>query len=432
MTCVWNTTGSGVRKTGVLLAAAVLTAALAAASTATAGSWKGKTTTADGVKTVSNPAQGFQDPATIKVPELWRLGGDTDNDDELFGVIADIDVADNGDVYLLDNQLNEIKIFSKDGQYKRSIGHEGEGPGEFRTPIAMYFTKGGNVAVAQIMPGKIVLLTKDGQPAGEQPLPQAADGGFQIIQGAKERGGNNVVFLSRQQFDQATKKWSRQSFLAGVEGDKQVCQYASKENVINMAAAEMNDAQWDTFERRWAVGPDGKVYACNSHDNYEITVYNPDGKVDEVITRDYKQQPRPEKEKEFMTRVMGHYAKMIPGCKVTISDVDKDIHSIFVRDDGSLWVLTGAGSRDLPKGTMGVFDVFNPKGQFVKTVTIQGEGSPRQDLYLFVKDRLYVVTSFLSAAMTAQGVTGVSDDTEGAEPMAVICYKLEGDAVAVN
>ena len=106
---------------------------------------------------------------------------------------------------------------------------------------------------------------------------------FQLIQGGESRGGNIVLYMARQQFDQSAGKWARTSFLASIDGaGKQLAEYSKKENVITMAAAEMNDASWDTFERRWEVGPDGKVYACNSYDNYEVTVYDKTGKVERV------------------------------------------------------------------------------------------------------------------------------------------------------
>ena len=404
------------------------------AARADAGEWQGKVTPgAGGAKAVSNPATGFVAPATTKLPEVWRLGGDSENEDEFFGVISDIDIDAQGNVYLLDSQLSTVKIYNKDGALVRSIGREGEGPGEFRRPVSMFFTKEDKAAVIQMMPGKIVLLTKEGVPAGDQPIPQAPDGGFQLIQGGDSRGGNMVLFMGRQQFDQAAGKWSRTSFIASVDpAGKQVAEYASKTNEINMAAALMDDAAWDTFERRWEVGPDGKVYACKSYDNYEITVWDKSGKVDKVVTRDYKHIARSAKEKDFMNKMMGHWAKMIPNCKVNIHDMTKDIENIYVRDDGSMWVLSSAGARNLAKGTLGTFDVFNPQGQFVKTVTLQGEGDPLEDLYVFEKDRLYVVTSFLQAAMSAEGVAGLYDETEEPEPMAVICYRLEGDVIAAR
>jgi len=399
-----------------------------------AGTWAGKVTPgANGAKAVSSPAKGFSESATIKLPELWRLGGDSEDEEEFFGVISDIDIDGTGQVYLLDSQLNEAKIYTKDGEFVRSIGREGEGPGEFRMPSAMFFTKDDKVAVMQMMPGKIVQLAKTGEPSGEYPIPQAPDGGFQMIQGGDARGGNVVLYMARQKFDQAAGKWSRSSFLASVDATgKQTATYASKENVISMASAEMNDASWDTFERRWDVGPDGKVYACNSYDNYEVTVYDKSGKVEKTITREYKHVPRSAEEKDFMNRMFSHWAKMIPNCTVTINDMNKDIENIYLRDDGSLWVLSSTGARNLAKGTLGTFDVFNPEGQFVKQVTLQGQGNPLEDLYVFEKDRLYVVTSFLQAAMSAQGVQGLYDEAEEPEPMAVICYKLEGDVIAAR
>ena len=121
-------------------------------------------------------------------------------------------------------------------EFIRSIGREGEGPGEFRQPSAMLFTPDGNVAVVQMMPAKVVLLSKEGDPLGEQPLPKPEDGGFQLVQGAKSGGGNTVLFMARQQM--AEGKWSRTSFLASVSGEgDQLAEYSTKTNEILFADA---------------------------------------------------------------------------------------------------------------------------------------------------------------------------------------------------
>jgi hypothetical protein len=130
--------------------------------------------------------------------------------------------------------------------------------------------------------------------------------------------------------------------------------------------------------------------------------------------------------------MMSHFAQQIPNCEVTIHDMCKDVEGVFVRDDGSIWVLNSDGARDIEEGTLGVFDVYNQDGHYVRNVTLKGDGDPLDDLYLFVKDRFYVVTDFLQAAMVAQGVQGLYDDDEEAEPMAVICYKLDGDVLAAR
>lgn len=420
---------------GVFSAAAMLLAAAMLAGTAgsaAAGDWAGKVETVDGRKVVTNPGSPVKGSTTVKLEKLWKLGGFSDNEDEFFGVIADIEIDDAGNVYLLDSQLAEVKIYDKDGNFINAIGREGEGPGEFRGPSAMFFTKNGNIAVVQTMPGKIVLLTPEGDPAGEFPIPKPEDGGFQLLIGASAQTENPVLFMARTNFNQAENKWSRSDFLAKVDSEgNQLAEYAAKTKTINMADAVLDDATWDTFERRWAVGPDGKVYACESYDDYAINVYNADGTFDRQITREYKHRPRSADEKEFMNTLMGHFAQTIPNCRVTINEMCKDIESIAIRDDGSIWALSSDGARDAGDGELGTFDVFNSEGHFVRQVTLQGDGDPLDDLYLFVKDRVYVVTDFLQAAMVAQGVQGLYDDEEEeAEPMAVISYKLDGDDLA--
>jgi hypothetical protein len=419
--------------TGIaVLAVAVI--ALLVSGPALAGEWTGKVEAVDGVKTVKNPAVPVEKPVTVEMEELWQLGGETDDEDEFFGIIADIKIDDQGLVYLLDSQLSEIKIYSADGEYLRSIGREGEGPGEFRRASALFFTKEGNIGVMQTLPGKIVILTPEGEPLEDHPLPKTESGGFQILTSGQANNGQLVLGLARTALAEDQSSWSRTDFLARVDAEgNQVATYAEKSTSIILTDAVLNFAQWDTFERRWTVTPDGKVYACESYADYSITVWNSDGSVDKKITRDCEHRAHTSEEKEFLTKMMGHFAQSIPDCRVEIEDDVKDIEAMYVRDDGSIWVLSAAGSRDNPDGSVGVFDVYNKDGQFVKNVTLMGDGDPLDDLYLFVKDRFYVVTDFLQAVMVAQGATGLYDEEEDAEPMAVRCYKLEGDMVsAVN
>ena len=131
-----------------------------------------------------------------------------------------------------------------------------------------------------------------------------------------------------------------------------------------------------------------------------------------------------------MHKMMSYWAQQMPGCEIKIEQMAKDVEVFYIRDNGSLWVLSSSGSRDNPDGTLGVFDVYNSKGQFVRNVTLKGQGDSLEDAYFFVKDRVYVVTSFLQAAMSAQGVDGLYDDDDEAAPMEVICYKLDGDQLS--
>jgi hypothetical protein len=421
---------------GYIMVAAVVAAALVLSIVAVptqAGDWNGKIETIEGVKYVKNPAEAMQKPTTVNMEALWELGGETDNEDEFFGVISDIEIDEEGNVYLLDAQLSEIKIYTADGEFIRSIGREGEGPGEFRRPSSMFFTKDGDVGVMQTIPAKIVLLTPEGDPAGDYPLPQPEDGGFQLLTSGQANKGQLVLGLARTKLAEDQSKWSRNDFLVRVDSKgNEMAEYASKTTTINFADPVFNFAEWDTFERRWTVAPDGKVYACESYPDYVVTVWNADGSVDKKIAREYKHRTHTAHEKELLTKMMEHFTQQIPHCRVQVEDNAKDIESIHVRDDGSIWVLTSNGSRDYPDDAVGAFDVYDKDGRFVRQVTLNGDGDAQDDYYLFVKNRFYVVTDFLQAALVAQGATGLYDDEEEAAPMAVRCYKLEGDLLSAR
>ena len=93
-----------VRSGYTLVVAVVLTAFVfsAVAVPAQAGDWAGKVETVNGVKYVRNPAKPADGATTVDMEELWELGGETDDENEFFGVIADIEIDEAGNVYLLD------------------------------------------------------------------------------------------------------------------------------------------------------------------------------------------------------------------------------------------------------------------------------------------------------------------------------------------
>ena len=105
-----------------------------------------------------------------------------------------------------------------------------------------------------------------------------------------------------------------------------------------------------------------------------------------------------------------------------------------MRDDGTLWVLSSPGARSAGNGAVGTFDVFDQKGRFVQQVTLEGQGKPYQDNYIFDGDLLYIVTDFIQAYLALQG-GGTEETAEGEEepePMAVICYKIDGSKLSLN
>jgi len=397
-------------------------------TTVVAGPWQGQASEVDGVTFVSNPAQAMEAPVTLTPERLWQIGGDTDVDEEFFGVINRVLVNDEGNVYLLDNQLNEVKIFSSGGEYVTTMGREGEGPGEFRQPVDMCFLPDGTLGVFQLAPGRIVKLTTDGEPAGEHPLPAQEGGSPLIILGGQRMGENLLLVGNQNAFQDGKLDIVRYLALVGPDGTE-IGRLVESKRTLEFANAVIDEKDWATFDRRWQVGPNGSLYACPVFGDYEIEVWNADGTKKMVITREYTHWDRPQAEKDRVKGIFEAFTRQVPNVQIKVSDYDQDIANVYPRSDGTLWVLTSRGSRDRPDGVLGIFDVLDGEGRFVREVTVKAEGSPLSDGIFFDKDKMFVVTGFLDAAMAAQGGGTSTDDDEEAEPMAVICYRLDGSKV---
>lgn len=83
------------------------------------------------VRVMSEGPTGWSDSAGAALVEAARFQGEDGTPAEL-GQPRSLAVDGAGRVYVVDSKPAVIKVFTPDGQLVRTIGHEGEGPGEFR------------------------------------------------------------------------------------------------------------------------------------------------------------------------------------------------------------------------------------------------------------------------------------------------------------
>jgi hypothetical protein len=394
----------------------------AAAGAASAGEWQGKEITKDGVVHVMNPATPASELTKVTPAVLWEASGE--EEDYIFGVLNQIACAADGTVYLLDAQLNVVYVFSPDGEFLREIGREGEGPGEFRRPVDLFLTPDGNVAVLQRMPGKIVVLTPDGEPVGDHPLPRPEDGGMQMLSGG-ELAGDHVV-LSVMQFARKESGFDIMASLIAVDSEgKQIAEYRNERESNDFANMVMDEKKMQGA-LVWQAARDGRVYVSDNFDAYTVQVWRPDGTLDKVIEREYQPRKRSKEEMERNApRVMIRSGNRTQRPEVVASETDRDIQQIFCRDNGAVWVMSSKGGFDAPDDIIGTFDIYDAQGRFTNQIVVEGKGNYSEDGFHVVGDRLYVVTGLTSArrAMFGSHDEGEEEVEEG-EPMGVICYDM--------
>jgi hypothetical protein len=384
--------------------------------------------TQGGVEIVSNPKAPMEAPATVRLQEQWRIGGESEAEGEFFGVIGQITTDPEGNVYLLDTQLSEVKVFSSDGAYLRTMGREGEGPGEFRQAQDMFFLPDGNLGVLQLAPGRIVVLSPQGEPMGDYPLPSTQGGASATLVSGHAMGKDLLLVFSENTPHEGRVDINRYLALIGPDGKekKRILQSTRALEFVNFL---FDETVWRTFDNRWQVAPGGELYAVETYQDYAISMWDAAGTKKRVIRRDYDRPQRNQAQKDEMYGIFDALLQnQLPQYTIKVSDTDPDITNIYPQDDGSLWVLNSRGTRARPDGAMGVFDVFDSQGRFVRQLTLMGEGQPMKDGYFFLGDRIFVVTGLLEANIASRGGHKGDDEAEAdeAEPIEVISYTLGG------
>ena len=381
---------------------------------------------AAGQEQIMNPDKAAKGPETIQLKELWRVGG-YDDEDVLFGVITDVIADRDGNFYLLDSQLNEVQVYSPGGEYQRTIGREGEGPGEFRGATNLLLLPNGNIGVLQAFPSKIIGLTPDGKPADDFLLPEREDdAGFRFLLQARNAGDQLAVVYGFNQPSEGGFTQRNIMSLFGPAGENERRLF-SQDSKMNAAEPKIAEIEWDSFRNRWTSGPDGRVYSAVDFGEYKVNVWSSDGKLSQVINREFAEHKRSEAQSKRILDIYKGFTRQIPipNMKYEIEPNWNPVQTLNARDDGTLWVQTSRGAWEIPEGEIGRYDVFDKAGKLERQVILKGQGNPQTDGYFFVKDRLFVVTDFLDALMALQGGAGAAEETdEEAEPMEVICYQL--------
>lgn len=95
--------------------------------------WSGSVDTlASGRVLVRSPDVPAWDSTWI-LEERYRLGALDTEGPELFGQISGVGLGPEGDLYVLDGQAFEVRVFGRAGDFLRAFGGEGEGPGELKS-----------------------------------------------------------------------------------------------------------------------------------------------------------------------------------------------------------------------------------------------------------------------------------------------------------
>lgn len=159
--------GTGVA--GMLLMAATACSEPAARD----ADWPGSVDTlANGALHVSNPEEPlWSEGEGWALVEEVRIGSADAEGPELFAQIRALEMDDQGRMYVLEGQANELRIFDPSGVHLRTVGGAGEGPGEFGNPAGMGWHASGELWVVDLGNARFAAFDQAGEFLGSHRRP---------------------------------------------------------------------------------------------------------------------------------------------------------------------------------------------------------------------------------------------------------------------
>ena len=329
--------------------------------------WKGTVVREGDVTVVRNPKEPLFKTPVLELKEELSIGGPDAQGDYAFGLAQDVVVDDAGSIYVLDQRNSQVKVFDASGRYLRTIGRQGQGPGEFERPMNLSLNRtSGELAVYQASP-RIAFYKPDGT--------FLRDVSFREMGAAPGRVDSRGHIY-------------RTEFVMGDNGPRYV---AKKFGPDGIALAELSDAPAPFSPKgagriKAATLLPASYFQLDQADNvvygypqaYDLMFFRgSDAKPFKRITRSYDPVEVSSEEKKELEK------EIPPGSGIEI-DFPK-YHSaydrFFLSDLGLLFVRTWERTPDGKR----IHDVFDAEGRFIGRIPLRPSGIG------IIKDKYYAI-----------------------------------------
>lgn len=328
--------------------------------------WGGRVDTLpDGRVAVESPADGLWAAGNRWTARLdLRIGKALGDEPYLFGDVRGIAVDGLGRVWVLDNQANEIRVFSPDGRFVRAVGKGGEGPGEFRSPTGLARGSGGRMWVVDPRNVRVSVFDTAGRPVAEHRREWRSrgytwEGGFY---------GSGFLLDRVVSTEEADVLVRRDSTFAPLDTllvprpDRELSFFRVEYDRGSMMQ-KIPFSPW--FD--WAVGPEGDPWSAPGAP-YEIHRLRGAGDTLLTVRREWRPPPVTAEERsaavERLRERFGEGVRQVDLSRVP--ETKPAVSTVFFDTTGHLWA--GVHVSGEPPGRH--FDVFDPEGRYLGRLTL--------------------------------------------------------------
>lgn len=286
-----------------------------------------KIETVAGVRTIQNDAVGKWGKSPELILEFVKMIGELDSDDEnvLFYMPADIAFDNAGNIYVLDAGNTRIQKFDPEGKFLATYGSKGQGPGEFQFPLSLDIGPDGKMFIPDMGNQRIQILKPNGRDHKSIQMTKEPIGAIRLLSsGLLLKGEAGFMSFGPGGLSQE-KTLPKLLKMLDSEG-KIVREFGEKQ--------DFNDPLLNGVGNRYHYSVDSKDNTYISFDvQNRIEKYSPEGKIQWRATRKLEYSTKPPKKKG---KVEGSGGRM----SIEMPQMNRVSNGIAVDSSGRIWVAT--------------------------------------------------------------------------------------------
>lgn len=311
--------------------------------------WQGSIEEVDGVTVVRNPGEPLYGNDVYTIKEDLKIGDEGGDENFVFSFIYYLEVDNEKNIYVADTKEKHVKVFDSSGQFLRTIGRAGQGPGEFGSLEGIRINAHNELAITDSRQHRIHYYSLEGDFLRSISLEIF----LEKIQRMFHRQSWHLYFDSKENC------YIRAAIFDSKKVHYEILRFDNEANRITTIA---RTPEWNPFEGEDPDRPAKLFCRVMKNDyflygypgSYELQIFDPEGKIIKIITREYKRVPFSAEEKEEMTKAYGEDIE-IPPYHPAFSYLRTD-------DEGQIFVRTW----EKPTSGEGFFyDVFDGEGKYI-------------------------------------------------------------------
>jgi len=308
--------------------------------------WKGKIEVENGVNVIKNPKEPIYGKNVFILAEELSIGKAGRGEEYIFSRIRSIAVDEKERIYVLDTKEAHVKVFDKNGDYVKTVGRKGQGPGEMSLPFSICITSQNEIMVQDLNNHRIMFYSLDGN------FIKSLSTAKIIIVGSNIDSKGNIIGIV------STRGPEKQII--------ELKKFDSNLNYLYSLSSFSLPSGSSTFnpfmpELCWAVSKEDSVI-CGYPEKYEIKVYNSEGNVIKRVIKDFKPVKITQEEIE-------EEKKRLPGpMKLDIPQYHSVYRDITIDEENRIFVQTWERAEN-EEGYY--YDVFDSEGKYIAKIPLK-------------------------------------------------------------